>query len=257
MNTDRIKRRIRALLNVTGENGAADGEIENAMRMVAALMQEHQLTEADLEAEAKTAGRCGACKMGTADAVPGAKRLSTWEAILANAISILVGSVRHFTTTHAVAGASVFRSQERTVLRFYGPAEDAQLASELFDEWRNVIGTMAQGKYGGIWRGDGAMYACGFAESLHAKASTIAKERQSVNTASTRALVRVETGSLACFLNARREQAAKWLREEQGVNLTPTPRRRGYRAGSEDAYENGAEDGHRAEFEAKRKHKIA
>lgn len=35
--TDRIKRRIRGLLNLAGDNGAAEGEIDNAVRMAAAL----------------------------------------------------------------------------------------------------------------------------------------------------------------------------------------------------------------------------
>ena len=260
--SDRIKRRIRGLLNLAAGDGAAEGEIDNAMRMAAELMQEHHITQADVEAEAAAAQACGApaakVEMGQADGVCGTSKLSTWESVLSTAVEILVGSVKCYRTHAQVKTGSVFGATEsRSVLRFYGPAEDAQLAAGLFDEWRQVIGTMAVGLYKGCWKGDGAMYAYGFATTLCKRAREAAQARTQISTASTQAIVHVASGTLADVLRHKQQLASNWLRDEMKIKLCSGGRGGGYSSGSVSALAQGRADGSRAEFSAKRRHKLA
>lgn len=258
---DRIKRRIRGLLNLAQGDGAAEGEISNAMRMAADLMAEHHISQADIEAEAAAAQACGAkpvdIKMGQADGACGTMKLSTWESVLSDAIESLVGSVKCYRTHTNVKTGSVFGATERrSVLRFYGPAEDAQLAAGLFDEWQQVIAAMAIGRYRGCWKGDGAMYAYGFAKTLRARAEEAAKARTAISTASTRAIVQVGSGTLADVLRHKQQLASNWLRDDQKVKLCSGGSRSGYSAGSSNAYAQGRTDGSRADFSVNRRHKL-
>lgn len=258
MNIDRIKRRIRALLNLAEGDGASEGEIDNAMRLAAGLMAEHQLTQADLEAEAQAAQSCGAPEptMGTADSLCGTSKCSTWERTLAAAVVLLVGSVKCYMTDVESRSGSIFRSETRKAARFFGAAEDAKIAAELFDEWRSVIGAMAVGRFGSVWKGDGAMYSYGFAKRLLERAFEIDDGRAQIVTASTRAIVRVGTGSLSQVLHAKREGAERWLREQQKVNLRKGKVGR-YKAGSANAFHQGREDGNGADLSVTRQAKLA
>lgn len=257
MDTERIKRRVRALLNLAAGDGAAEGEIDNAMRMAAALMDEHHLSTADVQAEAQKTAPESIPTMGTADSQCVGVNLSTWEIALDSAICLLVGTVQSYQTRKETQTGTFGRPKIGKALRFYGPAEDAALAAELMGEWAHVIATMAVGKYGGCFRGDGAMYALGFARQLRARAQEAANARKLVITDSTRALVLVGgAGSLAQVLDRKRELAKSWLRNEKGVKLSSGSRRSGYRSGSHDAHAAGRADGARADFSARRMAKL-
>ena len=255
MDTDRIKRRIRGLLNLAANDAASEGEIDNAMRMAAQLMDEHHLSEADARAAQPQAERREQ-PMGQADAPAAGAKWSTWESALASAVGTLVGSVKCY-RCHAETKSGMFGAPRRGVcIRFYGPADDAQLAAELFSEWSHVIASMAVGKYGGCFRGDGAMYAYGFACQLRNRAQEADVARAQVSTTSTRALVHVGGGgTLAQVLEGKRAEAGRWL-ASQGVKLATTSRRAGYSSGSHDAYGACRADGARADFSANRRAKL-
>jgi len=51
MDLDAIKRRIRALQNMTTERGASEAEAKNAARIMSELLSEHGLTVAGFAAE--------------------------------------------------------------------------------------------------------------------------------------------------------------------------------------------------------------
>ncbi len=258
MDQDRIKRRIRGLLNLASDDAAANGEIDNAMRMAAQLMEEHHLSEADVAVEAERKG--GAVDqvpdMGTADCAAQGGNLSTWESVLSSAVGSLVGSVKSYRTRAEVKVGTFGRPREKIVIRYYGPAEDAALAAELLAEWSAVIAGLAFGKYGGCFKGDGAQYAYGFACALHTKAREADKARHRVITDSTRALVHVGAPSLGALLEVRKHQAAAWL-DSTGVKLARGSRSGGYRAGSHDARSAGRADGARADFTATRRPKLS
>lgn len=253
--TDRIKRRIRSLLNLAAGDAATEGEIDNAMRMAAQLMDEHHLTEADIAAAKLESDRSQ--PMGTADAVAVGARFSAWESSLAWAVVGLVGSVNHYVARDAEAKIGTFAAPKSgRGVRFYGPAEDCQLAADLFAEWAHVIATLATGKYGGCFRGDGAMYAMGFARQLLNRARETEKSRERISTDATKAIVHAVSGSLAQVLSEKRESGRKWLAESKGVKLVQGGRRSGYSAGSHDAYAAGKSDGSRAEFSVSRRSKL-
>lgn len=259
MDNDRIKRRIRAMLNLANDSAAADGEIDNAMRFAAQLMNEHHVSAEDLAAEAAVNGAPPADPdMGQADGLCGTARLATWESVLGAAIVRLVGSIKCYQTSVLAkpSGGSVFSSasESRKALRFYGPTEDATLAAELFDEWRQTIGAMAVGRYGGCYRGDGAMYAYGFACRLSERAGEAERERRTIP-AGSNAIVLASGKSLAEALAHKQALAAKWL-AGQGVNLGSAGRRSGYSAGSLSAREAGRADAGRADFSATRRRKL-
>ncbi len=257
---DRIKRRVRALLNMTAGNGAADGEIDTAMRLAETLMNQYHLDRADVEArEADTVGTGagGNQPMGMAEAVSRTASLSTWESALAWAVVELIGSLGWYRTQRVVPTGLFGKPETRNVIKFYGPADDAAMASELFAEWSGTIATMAVGRYSGCFRGDGAQYAYGFSRRLYERAKEAKAQRAMIATDATRALVKVGTGgTLAAVLDAKRQQGRAWL-ATQGIHLGSSGggRRRGY-SGSHDAYSAGRADGSRAEFSATRRRKL-
>lgn len=260
MDTESIKRRIRKLLDLSKDDAAADGEVANAMAMAARLMDEHFLTQADVEAAREADENAAQVKveMGTGDAPMRGKNFTTWEFSLSSAIQELVGSVKAYRTTDFVENGPFKVRSEVKLIRFYGSAEDAAMAAELFVEWATVISTMAYGKFGGCFRGDGAQYAHGFARKLNERAREAAATRETMTSPACKALVLVGAGTLAQVLKQKREAAATWLEEEQGVKLGSGGRGSGrYNGGSRDAYRAGQSDGARAEgFEARRRSKL-
>lgn len=253
---DRVKRRIRAMLNLAGGDGATEGEINNAMRMATEMMNEHHLTEADVQAS-KTEPERVEQPMGQVDAVAVGARFSTWESSLAWAVVRLVGSVNHYLCRNAKANVGTFGAPKHgRGVRFYGPAEDCQLAADLFSEWSHVIATLAIGKYGGCFRGDGAMYALGFANQLNNRSREADKAREQISTEATMAIVNAGAGTLSQVLAEKRESGRKWLETSLGAKLVSGGSRGGYSSGSRDAYSAGKSDGLRAEFSANRRAKL-
>lgn len=257
---DKIKSRIRKLLNLAGDNAAFEGEITNAMQAAEALMEAHQLSRAEVMAAATAAGPAGAPPVAppmdrTWSPCYGVN-FSGWEVTLANAIAKLVGTVQFYTAKKTREFGAFATSKMAAHAVWYGPAEDAALAAELFGEWVYVVATMAVGKYGGCFRGNGAQYADGFASALLSKAFANAIARRAIVTAGTTALVRVgDNKSLAALQTQTREDSSRWLEKSCGVKLRSGGTRGGY-SGSGEAYAHGRNDGNRADFSATRKPKL-
>lgn len=254
---DRIKRRIRGLLNLAADDAAAEGEIANAMAAAERLMQEHQLEAADFEAATAQEVRAET-RHGVVETTTQGKALSTWESTLAFAVSNLVGTTGWYRNRDKrTVGVGTFKQPSiRSVVFFYGPQEDAEIARELFDEWSHTIATMATGRYGGCFHGDGAKYAYGFASALYYRTQKIERERAQITTESTAALVRVSGGSLAQVLDQKKQAAKDWVQKEIGLNFRKGSAGAGYRSGSHDAYSSGLADGSKAEFSATRRRKL-
>lgn len=258
MNLDKVKERIRKLLAIADDDRDADGEVSAAMALAEKALQEYHLTRADIEAENKsTASPTIEEKYGTADAFSHGRRVTPWENQLWLAIETLVGSVHCYRTQGSKEVGTFKKIKLSDVLRWYGTAEDATLAAELFGEWQTVIATIAIGRYGGFARNDGAKYAYGFTESLREKAVKIADDRKNVTTASTTAIVLVGSGSLADVLRDKTKKADNWL-ATQGVKLYAGRRNKAFRVIGESvsAYSAGRVDGQRAEFTAVRRKKL-
>lgn len=256
---DRIKQKLRGLLNIARDDSAASGEIDNAMALAAKLMNEHHLSEADIDATAQEE-RCDRSQpMGTADCDMTSSNFTTWEFALANAVRTLVGSVQCYRDQAMKKKGAFGKNMEVKFIRFYGIAEDAQLAADMMSEWAQVISTMAVGKYGGCYRGDGAKYALGFAHQLGRRAAEAANARKMISNASTSAIVHVKGGTLAQVLEKKKELAVNWLKNEKKIKLNKRGGRGTgtYSAGSYSAYAEGRSDGARADFSATRTRKLS
>lgn len=166
---DRVKDRIRKLLALAENDGAAQGEIDNAMAFAAALMAEHHVTREEAHA---TAGAEERREYGYGESYTTGANLSTWESALGHAISELCG-VKWYVNRNCVRKVedrTVFGSdgkiQYAARLTWYGETGDCQEAEQLYSEWARTIASMARIRYGGALRGAGASYAYGFATAL-------------------------------------------------------------------------------------------
>jgi len=255
---EKIKARVKKLLNLAADDGAFDGEITAAMLAAEKLMDQYHLDRAEIDAaEQPENGPPPPPTMGKVEAGALWGYLSTWETALGNAVNELVGTTAWYRCGKRDFPSGPFKKPTRKAcVVFYGPDEDAQIAAELFAEWGMTIATLATGKYGGCQMGDGAKYAYGFASALQQKAYDAQRRRREIVTPATTALVRVGTGSLAALNEQTRALAKKWLADEQGIKLGKASRGGGYRQGSHDAFQAGRADGARAEFTASRRAKL-
>ncbi len=248
---EKVKARIRKLLAVAADDSTIDGEIIAAMALAEKAMEAYHLERADLEADApqtteetydKHAGAC----IGA--------RMTTWEVSLYNAVATLVGSVEAYRTTIDRPKGLFQVANKKAAVMWYGPADDARLAAELYEEWALAIAAIAIGKYGGAARGDGARYCFGFSSALLNQARAQAQKRTEIKTDSTRAIVLHGKGTLAEVLIQKRTKGRYWLQKTEGWSPRRSSARVGYSStsGGHDAYQAGRSDGARAAFTVKR-----
>lgn len=228
---ERAVDRVRKLLNLARGDGAADGEIRNAMAAATDLIARYQIEQVELEAEA------GVATNYTKDfASFGASRGAPWMDTLAMAVAKAVGSVQVYSSHGRVKKGAFGREEVESGVVFYGPDSDVLLAKDVFAEWLLVIATISVGRYGGSFRGEGREYAIGFATSLYEIARDLYKPKPEA-----RAIVPVEAA-----LAKKREEASSWLRS-QGVNLGSSGKSYSVRSGS-GAYSQGRADGRSSGF---------
>jgi hypothetical protein len=258
-NLETVKSRIRKLLNLAGDDAAADGEIDNALAAARRLMLEHSINEADVKtAEEAYAALdrfdASSIEYGTTSVDATKRALSAWESTLTHVITGLVGTVKCYTNrSHKTAHGTVRldrngRGFAQSTIVFYGPAEDARDAAELFREWSETILALGVLKHGGSHRGAGRSYCGGFAAGMLAKVTTTLRaERADVDrlhaaTDTSTALVVLQNALE--IQSQKRDAAAKWLRAEKGIHLSSRGgSRSGYSAGG---YSAGFADGQRS-----------
>lgn len=237
---DRAVDRVRKLLNLAEGDGAADGEIRNAMKAASDLIAEYQIEQIELEAAKETAEATNYAKdfasFGTSRGAP-------WMGTLAIAVARAVGSVQVYASHGRVKKGAFGREEVESGVVFYGPDSDVILAKEVFAEWLLVIATISVGRYGGSFRGEGREYAIGFAASLYeiAKGLYKPKAEDALPGPTSTAIVPVEAA-----LAKKREEASSWLRSE-GVKLGSSGKSYSVRSGS-GAYSQGRADGRSSGF---------
>ena len=230
---DKVKDRIRKLLNLAENDAASEGEINNAINFAQRLMQEHHLTKDDVHAAA--AAEEVAEMMKQAAYTTGAKA-SPWEAGLASFVAKMIGSVGVYTggveTAKTTHGTTMFDAKGKPMSRstyvFYGEAEEVRLATELYYDLSRTIAAMARMRYGGALRGDGRDYGLGFVSGLASQLAAAATAAKAESTESTALAVRC-----AAIVHQKKAAASTWL-SSQGINLS-TGRRR-FTGGSGNAY---------------------
>lgn len=244
-----IKARIGKLLNLAESgSGAAQGEIENALRFAESLMHRHNLDRAECEDRGI---KTGDTPIGRAGFWFGTSRDSKWETALAWLVCSAVGTVQWY--GH---GVSVRRTDHGTLADhddtkryrscyLYGPRDDCETARSMFDDLRLTIAAMARLKWGGCYRGSGRSYAEGFVDGLENQMN----ERRSRRPASENAIVLRSTELI-------KSDARAWLEREYGATIRTTPYR-GCTRDDQCAWSGGHADGREHTIGARRGTRLA
>lgn len=266
-NLDRVKDRIRKMLNLAKDDSAAAGEIDNALRFAQQLMAQHHLSEDDIvEGEPMPVFDPIKAEYGRTFVSVG-KKIYAWEDSLSGFCAKFVGGVKVYNdcgehlarTANGVAMLENGKPVWAKRVAFYGVAEDSQLAAELFHELRTTIIASARLKFGSVYKGDGGAYSEGFVQGLNTKLATARdEERRIANEAGGRALMIV--GSRSAIVFAKAEAAEKFAtapRDKGGLALKLYSGRGRYGAyGSSSARSEGITDGQRSSVSAQRTAKI-
>lgn len=201
--SDKIKDRIRKLLNMAECDAAAEGEIENALRFARQLMDKHHVSTAELTEEQLQE------KMALEVATCGGSKMSCWESCLAHAVVETIGTIGWFIgrkvpkrDKHGIMQAGMGMTQQ---VKFYGPDEDVALAIDMFHTLQKTIATMAKLKWGGIYRGPGRSYCEGFAGNLSDRVSGEVRSER--------------TEECTAIIIRAKDVAKLWLKTEMGINL--------------------------------------
>ncbi len=259
----KVKDRIRQLLNVAANDAATDGEIDNALRIAQGEMARHHLSETDLVTEpAEQWADIDSAEKGEARAIVGSKKYY-WECLLAQFCQQFVGGVKIYASNSTdnidrIAGSRIVRWDDNGEIRkgkafvFYGVAEDAELAKDLFDELRATIITMARLTWGGAFKGDGGTYCEGFVAGLNTKLKKAEARQRLESQGNSTGMILVERRA---DLIKRKQQAAELYLREKGVKLGSGGRMGGSN-GSEQAYNEGKADGQASDVGVNRTKKI-
>lgn len=259
--SDKIVNQIRALFAKTGENGATEAEAQLAIDMAQRLMNRYHLTEEDLAHEpsddyAKVDNadyRKFACVLG--------KKIFRWESDLAQFVSRFT-SVLGYIDNEIIAkrvNGFIQMDQNGNVIQgksfvFYGIAEEVMLASQLLDELRGLIGSMAIARFGSIYKGDGAAYAQGFVYGLFQKITNSKLLEKSAETNSTGLVLIARRDDLIQY---KAKKSEEWLEEENpDLKLKKLARKQGTKTGSADAWNQGTVDGKNTEVGVSRNKKL-
>jgi hypothetical protein len=212
---EKIIHRLRAIDNTARNHAATDGERENALRMMQALLLKHNLSREDLSEDGND--ESGAFTR-RACPVNGSKALS-WEKDLA-----------YYVTQHILPMTQFYthRRGHRTWFYFYGPHWDVDNAIQLFRELLLTIATSARRLYKGYARGSGASYAEGYVASLP-RSDQLSGSLEPSNAVTERGMDSLDNRTQTAVVQHRRlivhRQSKDWLRAECGIELVSGYRR--------------------------------
>jgi len=251
-NLEAIKDRLRKLLNVAKEgSNATEGEMNNAMQMATRLMSKHHLDVSDLKGDPrpsiedmKTHARNA--EKGRYWATVGGKFFA-WETSLAKFVADFVGVKvycdglkRDARLTSGLARANAdgeFYKGKSFV--FYGVAEDAMSAANLFYELWPTTWYAGMMKFGKAYSGDGGKYCQGFVVGMRT-AFNATNASINLENSSERGLM-VVNGRKE-IITLKKSLADDYLRNAVGIKLRSGGSRSGAN-GSTGAYNEGKADG--------------
>jgi len=253
---ERVKERVRKLLNLAANDGAADGEIDNAMRSARQLMESHHLSEDDLATEpAEQFADIESAPKDRSYASVG-RNSYRWEASLSSFVKDFVGGVGCYIDTSLVVqrdhrGIVMDGGKAGKRFCFYGIAEDAAMAASLFAELRMTIATAAKLKFGGCYKGDGGAYAEGFVDGLRTKIRAQKQAERITATGTGTGLLVIERRE--DLIQRKSDAAAAWIK---GQVRLKTGRCGNGANGSWNARSEGRRDGESSNVSAARVRKI-
>lgn len=156
----RMQAKIRKLLALAADPGAAPNEAETAGRQAAKLMAAHEISLADLtEAELKaqwdlTSTMAQGCRPGKKNA----KEVPPW-------IGIIAWGVKVYTRTRVIGGAGY--------VTFRGPRQDTELAKWLHE----LILAQCYKASNGLGQGEANAYRNGYASAIQSRLKKMADDR--------------------------------------------------------------------------------
>lgn len=268
MDIEQVKKNIRQMLDIAGNEGAAAGEIESALRFANRLMEKHQLTEEDLpKAEQKIVDLENAAFKTMSAFCIGDKSFQSWHELAAHFTCEFVGGVKWYYRKNEVQrdehGIVITNSngklKTKTLITFYGIEEDVEIAVAVFDQLLLTVVTMAKLRFGVVYRpGPGRSYCNGFIDGIYHKFhKDKAEQRQKALTANATGTALMVIDQRQAII-ARKEALAKdWLANKAGVKTrkgTGASRRYGKVDG--EAYNSGKEDGQKYTAGGERKKRL-
>lgn len=257
-----IIRKIKGALRIAEDDSASDGEIQAAMNAVHKMMDKHHLTEADLAHEpANDYQVVNEAAYGRFRVTVG-RKIFGWEGGLAYFVSKFVGvpSYIDHSIDYARENGIIKRDSKGEAyigksIVFYGLAEDAKIARELYAELRQIISTLAVAKYDTVYTGDGGVYSEGFVSGLTSQMNQENETKRIEAQASSTSTAMVLVERRDDLMKYKWDAAEKYLKEEIGVKTRKGRNARGAR-GDHNAYHNGRTDGKNMEVSKSRSKKI-
>ena len=176
MADDAVINRIRKLLNLANDNGASEGEIENALKFAKDLMEKHDLAEAEDLSNPDTAPVVG----------------ETRTSIKRNEVS---STVMHIVCM--ICHCKFYISGKDETLVIYGYPRDVAIAKEMYNELFASVRAMVRSRYGLGWGPRHRDYCRGWAQGAIEKA-------QAPAAAGMGAIVLVRDAALDAFSRSKR-----------------------------------------------------
>lgn len=228
---DKVKDRIRKLLNVAENDAASQGEIDNAVRAARNMMHAYNLQEDDCKLKDEVPDR-----KGTSTGSTNGAKVTLWQVRLSQVVCDLVGGVACYQNNGGKSRVVAGRYKTFGCFTFYGREDLAILAAQTYEELCSTIATMGKLKFGGWARTEGAVYCEGFVQGLRDQIKEADRLAQQTETGT--ALVVKSTA----LIEQQRKDARQWLATEKGIKLVKGSRRTGG-SGSTSTFDQGRKDG--------------
>lgn len=181
---DALLERIQKLLRLANDDGASEGEVENAMMFARKLMREYGLEMADIILNESVEENVDRVVENEALCRGGILRM---DGLLLN-VCVVLCDVGVFYRSVSRKGKI-----QQTVI-FYGLEMDCAIAKTVFNELRLSMRTLARFRLGKKWSPKHTAYCKGFALCLQTRAKTIRAEegKQHADEISTALIIRKE-----------------------------------------------------------------
>lgn len=265
MDRQKVVDNIRALLNLANNSAAAQGEIDNAMRFAASLMEKHQLTEEDVADVGEKVLDLENQSFAELKAWFGGYKFCQWESQAASFACAFVGGVKWYYNEgvpyrdeHGIVQTFFDgKTKYRTQVTFYGIAEDVEIAFAVYNELLMTVASMAKLKWNSVYRGAGRNYCEGFLAGLWSKwykDKDSQKKLAHQPTSGSTALAVIDGRAL--IVKRKEELTEQWLEKQRGIKLKSQKRSH---SGSFDAtaHNDGRSDGERYKASGERNRKLS
>lgn len=233
MNSDlqNVKDKLVKLINLSENNAASQGEIDNALNMAAQIMARHNLTREDIDLNSATPTKNVRMSRGYVSCMN--SNSTTWEACLARFCVEFIGNINYY-KTYGTYGLN--KENKITVYFFYGSEDEVEIACELFKELQEAISYMAIVRFNNFYSKKGGAYSEGFVSGLEQSYHT--EKLKLRGDSMTNALI-VKSDNTSLII---KEASKNWLASVHNIRLRTGQGTRGASGGS-DARQLGKRDG--------------